>query len=112
MDELEQSTERWLPVVGCEGWYEVSDLGRVRRIRPGPSTKIGRLLIPSSNYQRRGELSVVLSTGEPGGRGRRVRSVHRLVAEAFIGSRPRGYDLNHKNGEITDNRPENLEYVT
>jgi hypothetical protein len=37
---------------------------------------------------------------------------HRLVALAFLGPCPADYTVNHKNGVKTDNRPENLEYVT
>jgi hypothetical protein len=45
--------------------------------------------------------------------GRRIRDrVHRLVAAAFLGPCPEGLVVNHKNGVPTDNRPENLEYVT
>lgn len=40
------------------------------------------------------------------------RSIHQLVMEAFVGPRPEGYDINHKNGVKTDNRIENLEYCT
>jgi hypothetical protein len=40
------------------------------------------------------------------------KNVHALVAEKFLGPRPTGYQINHKNGIKTDNRPENLEYVT
>lgn len=39
-------------------------------------------------------------------------SVHSAVAFAFHGVRPDGYDTDHINGIRTDNRPENLEYVT
>jgi len=41
-----------------------------------------------------------------------VRGVHQLVADAFKGPRPDGLVCNHKNGVKTDNRPQNLEYVT
>lgn len=41
-----------------------------------------------------------------------TKSVHRLVAMAFIGEIPQGMEINHKNGIKTDNRVENLEIVT
>jgi hypothetical protein len=44
--------------------------------------------------------------------GAKRRTVHSLVAEAFIGSRPDGMDINHKDRNPRNNRPENLEYLT
>ena len=38
--------------------------------------------------------------------------VHTLVAEAFIGSKPDGYEIDHLNTNIHDNRACNLQYVT
>lgn len=106
--------ERWLPVAGCEGWYEVSDLGRVRSLdrivtqdgRWGSQVQRrlrGRLLTPwidSDGYAR-----VLL-----GRFGR--RAVHRLVAEAFISARPVGMQIRHLDGDAGNNRPENLAWGT
>jgi hypothetical protein len=44
--------------------------------------------------------------------GFRTRLVHVLVLEAWVGERPPNMVTNHKNGDKTDNRLENLEYVT
>lgn len=39
-------------------------------------------------------------------------SIHYLVMITYVGPRPEGYEINHKNGIKWDNRLENLEYVT
>lgn len=77
-----QSTEKWLPVVGYEGLYEVSDAGRVRslgridvrgRAWPAQLMKLSRR---PNGYQF---VQLTSSTTH-----RRLFAVHRLVAKAFV----------------------------
>lgn len=67
----------------------------------------GRLMVPSINS--RGYLAVSIYTDA---RERTTQRVHQLVAAAFLGTRPPGMQINHINGNKSDNRVENLEYVT
>ncbi len=97
-------TEIWKPVFGWEGLYEVSNLGRVKRILSSNSTMAGKILKPLFGKYLRVHLYAP-------GRNKRV-SVHSMVLEAFIGTRPTGMVGNHKNGNKHDNRKENLEWVT
>jgi len=101
--------EEWRPVVGYEGWYEVSSLGTVRRLAPYNGIHAGHIL--KGHRNAKGYLRVALSRPD---RPRSCRAVPiaRLVAEAFIGPRPQGYQVNHKNGIKTDNRASNLEWCT
>lgn len=109
MAEQDPTAERWLPVVGYEGLYEVSDLGRIRSLDR----------IKSNGRRSRGRiLSTPLSSGYPclnlcrGGSQVLVR-VHRLVAEAFLGPAPDlSETVNHKDFDRTNNRPENLEWLS
>jgi hypothetical protein len=91
--------ERWLPIKQFEGVYEVSDQGRIRRI------STGRIL--RDQRQSVGYRKVTLSNVPV----IQQRTVHSLVAEAFIGLR-HGLNVNHKNGNKADNRASNLEYIT
>ena len=99
-------SEIWRDVVGYEGWYQVSDMGRVRRVAPGKSTYVGRILDPKEDDH--GYIRVTLHRNGTGKEGR----VHRLVMAAFLGECPPGKEVNHKSGDKTDNRLENLEYTT
>lgn len=108
-DSLEGET--WRPVPECPEFYEVSNLGRVRRVAEALAGGAagGRrpyVLSPSTNPD--GYLRVSLFFN---GRAR-YRSVHRLVALAFI-PRPKGKtQVNHKSGVKADNRVANLEWCS
>ena len=82
--------------------YQVSDTGKVRSFKQ----KGKRILKPCTNT--RGYYYVDLSMN---GAKENCR-IHKLVAAAFMGICPEGKEVNHRNGTKTDNRLENLEYVT
>lgn len=104
---MAEVSEDWRPVVGYEGIYSISSLGRARRDRAGRGTIAGRILtakVATNDYLR-----VDLSRDD---KKRRV-SIHRLVAEAFIGPAPSlAAVVNHIDGDKTNNRPVNLEWCS
>jgi len=105
MEEMEEK-ERWRAVVNYEDWYDISDFGRVRRVKKWKGAVVGRIL--KNQADRYGYMSVDLNID-----GDRLFSrIHRLVAAAFIGVCPDGKEVNHKDGDKANNHPENLEYVT
>lgn len=91
-------TEKWVDVVGYEGWYEVSSQGRVR------NHKTGKILSPC--IQR--YCTVMLCRN---GHNKRI-TVHRLVATAFIPNPNKLPCVNHKDENPTNNHIENLEWCT
>lgn len=96
--------EQWMHVAGeFENWtYDVSTHGRVR------NSTSGRVLRCYRNTYEYASLYVFRD-----GAGIRKRvSVHRLVAEAFIGEREPGKEINHKDGNKFNNFVGNLEWVT
>lgn len=104
------SDERWLPVVGFEGRYEVSDLGRVRRLSRDKRNRAGPHIALTPFRTEDGYLGVGLGMGP----GRRPRNhlVHGLVARAFIGEPSPEQVINHKDFDTTNNCVQNLEWVT
>ncbi len=117
MEKCVMGKEIWKDIIGYEGYYQVSDLGRVR----SPDRKVvsfsrrwnvefertfkGRTLKPfNSPYptvdlkDRRCELKKI--------------QVHRLVAQSFLPSYTKSLQVNHKDGNKTNNNLGNLEMVT
>lgn len=104
--------ERWLPVVGYEGLYEVSDQGRVkslqRRVRDRKGFRLVRERILRWNQNGFGYHTVVLCREGS----KKTRSIHQLVLEAFVGPRPDGAVACHNDGNPTNNQPSNLRWDT
>jgi hypothetical protein len=116
---MDDASERWLPVPieGCEGYYEVSDLGRARSLDhraqwrgQGWYVKRGRIL--KATPTTRGYLHVTVSSFRDGKRKHLTPLIHRLVLEAFVGPCPEGQEARHGPGGQLDNRLVNLCYGT
>lgn len=98
--------EQWREVVGWSGFYEVSDLGRVR----AGTTRLhrGQVLRPGVN-KKSGYLTVTLT--RPGA-DRYCAYVHDLVTAAFIGPKPAGEEVRHRDGVRANCAADNLHYGT
>lgn len=99
--------ERWLPIPGYEGRYDVSDQGRVRSWVAYNGTPVPRIRKPAPNGW--GYLSLPLSDAHLV---RTTERVHALVMLTFIGPRPDGMERLHRDGDQTNNALVNLVYGT
>lgn len=105
--------EIWKPVSEYEGFYEVSNMGRVRSVLRKVNAGNGklrtadpRIIKPTDNGN--GYLIVGLSKN-----GKRVNYyVHRLVASHFVGNIEHGMVINHLDYDKTNNKADNLEIVS
>lgn len=97
-------TEEWREVHGYPGYF-VSNFGNV-------IGKSGRLL-KRQHSRRAGFYPFVNLMRNVNGKSKRKNAnIHTLVANAFLGARPRGYVVHHKDGNRENSHVENLEYVT
>lgn len=101
--------EKWLPVVGYEGIYEVSDQGRVRslsRVTSRGNRIRGRVLKERRLPNGRPRISLAYNA-------KNVDAyVYRLVLEAFVGPCPDGMEALHWDDDFDNNRIENLRWGT
>ena len=103
-------TEAWKDIKGYEGYYQVSNLGRVKsidKLRFNSDVIIkGKILKPWDNSH--GYLQVKFVKN----RVKKMPKVHRLVAQTFLGLDPNRVFVNHKDGNRSNNNIDNLEWVT
>ena len=95
--------EVWKDIPEYEGLYQVSNLGRVKSLKYRGADKEG--ILKHGKTTKGYPFVNLYSNSIP-----RNRMVHRLVMLAFFGKSD--LEVNHKNGNKTDNRLENLEYCT
>ena len=105
-------TEIWLPIEGYENLYEVSNLGRVRRLESfvtntnGVRRKVpGKILKPGT---ARGYLIVNLSKNGIS----RPFLIHRIVSTAFLPNPDNLPQVNHRDENKQNNSVENLEWCS
>lgn len=105
--------EIWKDVPGYEGWYQVSNLGRIKSlsryvdVREGVKIHINERVKPHY-INKKGYCQIGLCKDGI----RKGFLVHRLVADAFIPNPQNKRTVNHINCDKSDNRIENLEWAT
>jgi hypothetical protein len=102
-----ESQERWMPVVGFEDRYEVSDHGRVQALFSYRGYKPGRIVAGYATASGHIRVNLRLSPGSV-----HRRFVHRLVLEAFVGPCPEGMECLHGDSNPANNRLDNLRWGT
>lgn len=101
--------EQWLPVVGYEGLYEVSNLGRIKslkRQRPGKQGGELKERIRKTHVGHKDYHMITLTKNSI----KKTYRVHVLVANSFIGPRSPGEETRHLNGDKNNNTLTNLAY--
>ena len=99
-----EDQETWIPIKNYEGIYEISNLGRVRRIKISKGT-LGGILLPDKN-----ESGLFVTLRNLGYDNKYL--IHRLVLENFIGINFIKPYVNHKDGNRWNNNINNLEWCT
>ena len=97
--KMKQNKTEWKPIVGYEGFYDVSNDGQVRNARTKRVLKNQK----SGGYEH---VSLYMKNSC------KISYIHRLVAIAFLQENKEKKEVNHIDGIKTNNSISNLEWVT
>lgn len=97
--------EIWKEIPSFQGTFLISSLGRVKR-KPCKDYKGGILLGGMSGASNHKQVTLSFKNNK------KIKLVHSLVMEAFKGKTPIGFEINHKDGDKSNNRLRNLEFLT
>ncbi|MCQ9627538.1 HNH endonuclease [Cetobacterium somerae] len=104
--------EIWKDVVGYEGYYQVSNLGRIRscdrEVRFGKQKRISKGRILSQNKAGSNYNHIKLSAKNVVKR----HYIHRLIASAFLEKSENTFEVDHIDGDTRNNNVENLRWCT
>lgn len=111
--QLKHIDEEWRDVVGYEGYYQISNTGRVRSVDRIETTKRGWTRLRKGSIRKpriniMGYLNVALSKENI----KKNCLLHRIIAQAFIPNPENKPQIDHINTIRNDNRIENLRWVT
>jgi hypothetical protein len=121
---MELLNERWVPVAGYEGFYEVSDRGRIKSLKRYRRGKSGCMVpIPekimklcpkkrSASGRTLPYMEVKMRCGQARTEPHKSFLVHRLVAQAFIGELFEGSHVDHVDGDHQNNHCSNLRILS
>lgn len=104
--------EIWKDIEGFDGYYQISSLGRVKSLSREIYNKRGYFFKTKSKILKQCVIKYYCYTSISYNGGKKAYTVHRLVAKCFINNKHNKPQVNHKNLNSSDNRIENLEWVS
>ena len=104
--------EVWKDITGYEGLYQVSNLGRVKSLERtkdnnGGKVKVNERIMKISSDQAGYNIICLTKNGK-----RKTHKIHRLVALNFVPNPENKREVNHKDGNKSNNIYCNLEWST